>query len=346
MKLRRVYETPGAPWVGAMKGGDSGVVDAFSDTVWSKRFRSGLLAVRDVVYARDHLTPDEEHKALRVVADHPAFNGLGLAGARLARGKWITQRVVGALDALREQLPPIAATAAGNPTDKAALLWVHALSEGLHPDKLARRFPDLLPGRTDSTTRAAAVLRVRGAMWLPGNRPLRASEAGITAVYYAMTVALQAVSDSAPTLAETSFDYEWKRLIRDQPREQRQLVTLLCFLAPEPLPLSMLRDGWEAVPSPLRRTVRCAADLARLVEHLTDPALVASDLETVTCSQGTQERVSHRLNDKQRRRTAAGITMYGRVGTGTRPPGSRRATITPEPAVRVSRSPPRQPSAR
>jgi hypothetical protein len=40
-----------------------------------------------------------------------------------------------------------------------------------------------------------------------------------------------------------------------------------------------------------------------------------------------------------------GITMWGRSGTVTMPPGSRRATITPSWAVRVSRSPPRQPSA-
>jgi hypothetical protein len=37
--------------------------------------------------------------------------------------------------------------------------------------------------------------------------------------------------------------------------------------------------------------------------------------------------------------------MYGRAGTVTTPSGSRRATITPAPAVRVSRLPPRQPSA-
>src|SRR6202035_5209906 len=119
-----------------------------------------------------------------------------------------------------------------------------------------------------------------------GNRPLRASEAGVREVCYAVTAALQVPGDSAPTLAQASFDYEWQRLMRDQPREQRQLVTLLSFLAAEPLPLSMLRNGWEALPSPLRRVVRRAADLAKLVEHLTDCALVASDLETVTCSQG------------------------------------------------------------
>jgi tetratricopeptide (TPR) repeat protein len=289
------------------------VVDAFSDILWSKRFRGGLLAVRDAVYARDHSTPEAERRALRAVADHPAFDGLGLTGDRLARGTWITQRVVGALDTLRAQLPPTAATAAGKPADKAVLLWVHALSEGIHTDQLAHRFPDLLPGRADRTTKAAAALRVRGVMWLPGNRPLRASEAGIRAVYYAVTAALQVFGASAPTLAEASFDYEWQRLLRDQRREPRQLVTLLSFLAPKPLPLSMLRNGWEAIPSPLRRTVRHGTDLAGLVEELADHALAASDLETVTCSQGTQERVHHRLNDSAQRNAAAFAVRFLRA---------------------------------
>jgi tetratricopeptide (TPR) repeat protein len=296
-----------------MKGGGSDMVDAFDETAWSQRFRGGLLAVRDVVYARDHLTPNEERKALRVVADHPAFDGLDLTGDRLVRGKWITQRATDALAALRRQLPPTAATAVGNPADKAVLLWTYALSEGLHPDELARRFPDLLPGRADSATRAAAPLRVRGVMWLPGNRPLRASEAGVKEVYYAVTAALQVTGDLAPTLAQASFDYEWQRLMRDQPREQRQLVTLLSFMAAEPLPLSMLRNGWEALPSPLRRTVRRAADLAKLVKHLTDRALVTSDLETVTCSQGTQEQVRHQLNDKAGRTATAFAVRFLRA---------------------------------
>ncbi|MGE5289002.1 MAG: hypothetical protein ACM3ML_17740 [Micromonosporaceae bacterium] len=40
----------------------------------------------------------------------------------------------------------------------------------------------------------------------------------------------------------------------------------------------------------------------------------------------------------QRRRSAAGITMYGRVGTVTMPWWSRRAITTPAVAVTVSRS--------
>ncbi|MBV9450305.1 MAG: tetratricopeptide repeat protein [Streptosporangiaceae bacterium] len=295
-----------------MKVGGSPVVDAFSQEVW-ERFRGGLLAVRDVMRARDHSMPDEERKALRAVAGHPAFGGLGLTGDGLARGKWIVQRTATALDVLRGQLPPAAATAAGSPADKAVLLWAAALSEGLYPDQLARRFPDLLPGRSDSTTKAAATLRVRGVMWLPGNRPLRASEPGVTAVYYGVTAALLEPGASAPALAEAGFDYEWRRLMRDQDRAPRQLVTLLSFLAPAPLPLSLLRDGWEALPSPLRRTVRHEAEMARLAGSLVHRALAAADPEAVTCSQGTQEQVRRRLSDTAERSAASFAVRFMRA---------------------------------
>jgi hypothetical protein len=47
----------------------------------------------------------------------------------------------------------------------------------------------------------------------------------------------------------------------------------------------------------------------------------------------------------QRRRRTAGIARQARAGTVTMPRGSRRATTTPGSAVRVSRSPSRQPRA-
>ena len=47
----------------------------------------------------------------------------------------------------------------------------------------------------------------------------------------------------------------------------------------------------------------------------------------------------------QRRRSWSRDHDEGRVGTVIMPPGSRRAIITPASAVRVGRSPPRQPSA-
>jgi len=70
------------------------MVEAFSEAVWTQWFRGGLLAIHDAVAAREKSLPDDERKALRAVADHRAFDGLGLIGDRLARGKWVAQRAV------------------------------------------------------------------------------------------------------------------------------------------------------------------------------------------------------------------------------------------------------------
>ncbi|MGH3193134.1 MAG: hypothetical protein ACRDPY_45145 [Streptosporangiaceae bacterium] len=66
--------------------------------------------------------------------------------------------------------------------------------------------------------------------------------------------------------------------------------------------------------------------------------------QRVFARQGSQEHV---VTGPQPAAVAqwAGITMYGLPSTVTMPPGSRREIITPASAVRVSRSPPRQPSA-
>jgi hypothetical protein len=58
---------------------------------------------------------------------------------------------------------------------------------------------------------------------------------------------------------------------------------------------------------------------------------------------GEQDRVAG--SRPQRCRSAAGIGTQDRGGRVTRPDGSRWMTTTPASAVRVSRSPPRQPSA-
>jgi tetratricopeptide (TPR) repeat protein len=294
-------------------------VEPFSEAAWCQQFRRGLVAVGRVAFARDHTGPEEELKALQRVAEHPAFQGLGPSGDRLTRGKWIALRVVAAVGALQGRLPPTASTAGGEPRDKAVLLWAYALSEGLNPTELAGRFPDLLPARagngdrSEQALRVAAALRVRGVMWLPGNRPLRASEAGIAAVYRAVTTALQVLGDEAPTVADVSFDNDWQRLSRDRRRDELQLVTLLAFLAPQPLPLSMVQDGWEALPPPLRRRVRGRDELNALAEQLTQRGLVGSDRETVVCGQSTQERIRRRLNDRAERSAVTFVLRFLRA---------------------------------
>jgi tetratricopeptide (TPR) repeat protein len=281
------------------------MVDRFSEKIWQERFRDGLTAVRDAIWAGDHASADEareeERRALREVAAHPAFAGLGPGIEPTARGRWITARTAKAVRTLAAQLPPTAATAVGQPADKAVLLWDRALQQGLRPDELARDFPALFDARPrrrrDPST--AVKMRIRAVMWLRGNTPLARSRVGIEKLYYTVTTALQLDGGSdPPTLAEASFHYEWDRLSRDAAREKRQLVTLLSFLAPSPLSLTMLRDGWEALPSPLRRVVTDQTNLAQLVTALVERGLVAADLTTVTCSALTQELVRSQLNRK------------------------------------------------
>jgi tetratricopeptide (TPR) repeat protein len=166
------------------------------------------------------------------------------------------------------------------------------------------------PVRTSARTRRdpsqALRMRILATMWLPGNRPRADARQGIESLYYAVTAALQTNElDGPPTLADASFDYEWERLLRDRPREERQLVTLLSFLAPAPLPLSTLASGWEALPSPLRRVVTDPTSLASLVTGLSERGLLAVDRDTVTCSAETQQQVHARLNGRSQRTACA-----------------------------------------
>jgi tetratricopeptide (TPR) repeat protein len=296
------------------------MVDPFTQELWEERFRDGLTAVRDAIWAGDHVSVDEarqeERRALREVAAHPAFAGLGPAIEATARGRWITARTAKAVRTLAAQLPPTAVTAVGQPADKAVLLWDRALQEGLRPDELAREFPALFDARPrqrrDPST--ALKMRIRAVMWLRGNTPLARARAGIEKLYYAVTTALQLDSGSGPpTLAEASFYYEWDRLWRDAAREQRQLVTLLSFIAPSPLTLTMLRDGWEALPSPLRKVVTDQTSLAQLVTTLAERGLVAADLTTVTCSAPTQELVRSQLSQKSQATACAFAVRFLRA---------------------------------
>jgi tetratricopeptide (TPR) repeat protein len=278
-----------------------------------ERFRGGLLAVREAVWAWGRRLPEEERAALRAVADHPAFTGLGPAIESLERGRWITARTVEAVTRLRDELPPAARTAAGQPADKAVLLWAHALQAGERPDGLAYAFPDLLPGRVEVASPAAVVLRVRSVMWLGGNRPLRGSEEGIERVYHAVSAALHATGDGAPCLEDVTFDYEWDRLTGGPQREPRQLMELLTLLASEPLPFELLGAGWEALPSPLRLAVRDRAAMVELANGLAARALVAAGEDALVCSEATQDQSLRRLDPAEERRACAVAVRFLRA---------------------------------
>src|SRR3954470_17819096 len=90
---------------------------------------------------------------------------------------------------------------------------------------------------------------------------------------------------------------------------ERQLFVLLAHLAPNvPVPLALLRRGWEPLPSPLRGGVRDRAALQAVIAGLTRRGLVGWTEEAVTCSAATQQRVRRALT-RAEAGSAASITM-------------------------------------
>jgi hypothetical protein len=150
-------------------------------------------------------------------------------------------------------------------------------------------------------------------MWLPGNRPLLRSREGIERIYYAVSAALQAAGDGAPAIADVNFAYEWDRLKADGMDDQRQLLCLLALMAPAPLPLGLLCDGWEALPSPLRRTVRDRTALIDLSEELAARRLVSADADAVACSPSLQLQVRSRLTLRKERTMCAFAVRFLRA---------------------------------
>ncbi|MFG2085872.1 tetratricopeptide repeat protein [Spirillospora sp. NPDC048824] len=287
-------------------------MEPFSSELWHDRFCDALVGVRDAVRARNLSLPDQERRALRRIADHPGFAGLGPPIEPLARGKWIAARATAAVHSLAAALPPTAFTAVGLPADKAIVLWDRTLQNGLGPPELTRRSADLfgeLRPRSSSTPRTALEMRIRSVMWLPGNHSMKGAASGITQVFHAITTALQIPDGPVlPSLADSSFDYEWTRLFEHRPPEQRQLVTLLCFMAAAPFPLALLSEGWDALPSPLRTVVRDPARLASLVTEVAAHGWFRTDPSAVTCAAEVQERVRSRLR-RSAERTACSFVL-------------------------------------
>jgi hypothetical protein len=144
---------------------------------------------------------------------------------------WLVNRVLDAAESLRDDLPSERPSAAWRASDKALLLWVEALTQGLRAEDLAERFGHRLPPRDGRASPTAAALRVRSVMWARGNRPSAAARDGIERVYHKITGALQLTDAGPPSLAEPTFEYEWDRLTRSSPSAEQQLLILMSRLA-------------------------------------------------------------------------------------------------------------------
>ncbi|WP_369258827.1 tetratricopeptide repeat protein [Streptomyces sp. R35] len=289
----------------------SGEIRPFSQDVWFKEggFLDALLLVREVMRARAQGDAAQERRALRDVAAHAAFAGAGPAAEAVARGKWITERVLSAVGRLRDGLPALATEPEGESADKVVVLWERALSEGGSPGELVACFPRMFPVRDSGSRRydrgkTAAAMRVRGTMWLRGNRELKRAWPGIERLYYEVMNAVRILVASQTPLAEPAFAYEWDRL-SSRPSEERQLLTVLGFLAPRPLPLVLLVTGWEGLPSPLRRAVRDPAAVRQAVDDLAVRGLVVADVDGVTCAEAVQDAVRRTLDDRSARSAVA-----------------------------------------
>ena len=280
----------------------------------------GIEAARDVAAFRRRASEDarnnvigsaadDEEDALRRLSDEPAFAELHPdLPTKVDEGRWIMTRILRAADALREELPSQRPTSEWTTAQKAVLLWADALTLGLRPAELFARQPDLLPGRR-STSSGAGAMRVRSVMWLRGNRRVDSAAEGIERVYYAVVTALTQPSQGPPAPDDIAFDYEWTRMTAATPSPEQQLLVLLAHLAPNvPVPLTLLRRGWEPLPSPLRDVVRDRAALQAVIAGLTRRGLVGRTEETVTCSAATQQRVRRALT-RTEAGSAASITI-------------------------------------
>jgi tetratricopeptide (TPR) repeat protein len=295
------------------------MVERFSRELWDLQILPGLETARDVAALRRRASEDarnniigsaadDEEDALRRLADEPAFVELyPHLATKVDEGRWIMIRILRAADALREELPAQRPTSEWTTAQKAVLLWADALADGLRPAELFARHPELLPGRR-STSSGAGAMRVRSVMWLRGNRHIDSAAEGIERVFYAVVTALGQPSQGPPAPSDITFGYEWTRMAAT-PSSERQLLVLLAYLAPDvPVPLTLLRLGWEPLPSPLRGLVRDRAAIQTVIAGLTRRGLLGSTDETVTCSATTQHRVHQALN-RAEAASAASITM-------------------------------------
>jgi tetratricopeptide (TPR) repeat protein len=297
-----------------------GPVAPFGRDLWDEQVLAGLEAACDVAALRRRASEDarnnvagsaadDEEDALRRLADQPAFAALHPdLGTPVDEGRWIMTRILKAADALRQERPSERPTSEWTAAQKAVLLWADALELGLHPAELFTRHAELLPGRGSAWSDAGA-MRVRSVMWLRGNRRLDSAAEGIEAVYYAVVTALTQPSQGAPVPDDIVFDYEWTRITAATSSPERQLLVLLSHLAADvPVPLALLRLGWEPLPSPLRGVVRDRAALQAVMAGLARRGLAGSTEETVTCSAATQQRVRRALT-RAEAGSAASITM-------------------------------------
>jgi tetratricopeptide (TPR) repeat protein len=262
-------KTPPAP---AQRPDPGPVVPPGFTAVWHE-LRSGLRQVHRVMACALREDRDGEHEALLAVAQAPAFAAFGPRDdcTGTERGRWLTDRVVRGVQQARDTAPAVVPGGLGGAAGQALVFWCLHVALGIPVDELgAAQEGDIEPplrGRD-------LAQKIEGRMWLSA-RPTGRAAPGVVTLHHEVQAALRdrfpAREDGDDDLARANFAYEWRRLAGLGRQPERDLLTLLSTLAPDPLPVSFLAEAWGPLPEPLRdlgtSTYLMALALRRLLDR-------------------------------------------------------------------------------
>ncbi len=246
-----------------------------TDPATWQEFRWSLRRVHTAVAYSLRDDPEAETEALRAVAHAAAFELFGPHGTctDVERGRWLVDRVVRGVQRARDTVPEVVAGGLRDAAGQALVFWCLHVVVGIPLEELgAAQRGDIEPPLSGQDL----TQKIEGRMWLSA-RPTGRAEPGLVTLYHEVQAALR---ERFPTredhggegeLARAHFGYEWRRLARLGHEPERDLLTLLSTLAPDPLPVSFLADAWGPLPGPLRdlgsSTHLMAAALRRLLDR-------------------------------------------------------------------------------
>ncbi|GAA2700068.1 hypothetical protein GCM10010310_67800 [Streptomyces violaceolatus] len=241
-----------------------------------QEFRPGLRMVHIAVAHSLRDDREGESEALRKLAHAPVFDPFGprddCTGEE--RGRWLADRVARGVQQARDTAPTVVAGGLEGAAVQALVLWCLHVVLGIPLEELgAAQEGDIDPPLRGRDT----AQKIEGRMWLSA-RPTGRAEPGIVTLYHEVQAALR---DRHPTreggrdeVARAHFGYEWRRLTRLGLEAERDLLTLLSTLAPDPLPVSFLTDAWGPLPDPLRDLGSSTHLMALALRRLLDRGLL------------------------------------------------------------------------